>query len=120
MSERTGLGVVEVGVLRAAAAAVALPRRRRVRTTRLLAVAERDHGIHPRYGYEAVCRLMRWPDRVPLIDGRGNFRTVWGITVDLPCQFPAKLADVIRAAVDTDRPADQLATLARVRTLLDT
>lgn len=74
MSERTGLGPLEVAVLEAIAACSARPDRPYVKSATILDLLERTHGIAPNYGYPVLCDLAApWVVQVPLVDGHGNF-----------------------------------------------
>jgi DNA gyrase/topoisomerase IV subunit A len=74
VSGRTGLGLVEVGVLEALEAAGATPDRRPRKSARVLAVAEERIGLAPGYAYQVLTDLAL-PSKlpVPLVDGHGNF-----------------------------------------------
>lgn len=79
MSERSGLGVLEVAVLAAVAELGGSPDAGRRRTTRVLERLERDHGIGPRYAYPLLQDLgARWRLHLPLLDPNGNWGTQHG------------------------------------------
>lgn len=68
MSERTGLGVVEVAILEAFESS------RFVRCDRALASVEERIGLAPGYAYEVLADLARpWTMPVGLVHGQGNF-----------------------------------------------
>jgi hypothetical protein len=68
MSERTGLGVVEVAILEA------LETNRFLSCAKALAKVEERIGLAPGYGYEVLVDLVRpWTMPVNLVHGQGNF-----------------------------------------------
>jgi hypothetical protein len=68
MSERTGLGVVEIALLEA------LETSRFLRSAKALASVEDRIGLAPGYAYEVLVDLARpWTMPVNLIQGQGNF-----------------------------------------------
>jgi len=68
MSERSGLGVVEVAILEAVESS------RFVRCDRALASVEERIGLAPGYAYEVRADLARpWTMPVGLVNGQGNF-----------------------------------------------
>ncbi|MDQ6949914.1 MAG: hypothetical protein M3256_27615 [Actinomycetota bacterium] len=74
MSERSGLGLLEVAVLEAVAECGAGPNQRFVKSAKIVGTLERTNGIAPDYGYAVLCDLAApWLLRVPLVDGHGNF-----------------------------------------------
>lgn len=73
MSERTGLGVLEVAVLEAVAALGGTPDAGRRKTTRVLDRLEQEHGIGARYAYPLLLDLaVPWRLHLPLLDMTGN------------------------------------------------
>lgn len=76
MSERTGLGLLETAVLEAVEALGGAPDAGRRRTSRVLELLDREHGIGPRYGYPVVLDLgAPWRLHLPLLDPYGNWGT---------------------------------------------
>jgi DNA gyrase subunit A len=74
VSERTGLGVVEVSVLEALDELGARPERPYVKCARVVQLLADEHGVSPRYGYDALCALARpWLVHLRLVDFHGNF-----------------------------------------------
>ncbi len=75
MSERSGLGELEVAVLTAIAEVGGAPGTRRQRTTRVLERLERQDGLGARYLYPLLQDLgAPWRLHLPLVDPDGN----WG------------------------------------------
>lgn len=75
MSQRTGLGVLEVAVLAAVAEVGGTPDAGRRRTTRVLERLEREDGLGARYVYPLLQDLgAPWRLHLPLLDPHGN----WG------------------------------------------
>lgn len=72
MSDRTGLGPLELAVLQAVG-----DRRRRRRTTAVLQELEERAGIAPAYGLHVIGDLLApWRRHLLLLDGVGNWGTV--------------------------------------------
>jgi hypothetical protein len=68
MSERTGLGVVEIALLEAVETS------RFLRCSKALAAVEERIGLAPGYGYEVLVDLARpWTMPVSMVHGQGNF-----------------------------------------------
>lgn len=75
MSQRSGLGVLEVAVLAAVAAVGGTPDAGRRRTTRVLERLEHEDGLGARYVYPVLQDLgAPWRLHLPLLDPYGN----WG------------------------------------------
>ncbi len=75
MSQRSGLGVLEVAVLTAVAEVGGTPEAGRRRTTRVLEQLERQDGLGARYMYPLLQDLSApWRLHLPLLDAYGN----WG------------------------------------------
>ena len=74
MSQRSGVGVVELAILDALDSLGARPGRRLYQCERVLAVVEDSSAVPRGYGYEVLVDTARdWLTQVPLIDGQGNF-----------------------------------------------
>jgi DNA gyrase/topoisomerase IV subunit A len=74
VTERTGLGIVEVAILQTLEGMNAQHDRPYRKSANVLNELERSHGIGPRYGYAVLCDLAHpWMVWVPLIDPHGNF-----------------------------------------------
>lgn len=73
MSERSGLGIIEIAVLDTLDRLGAIPGAEGVKSEAVLGQLERSFGIGPRYGYGVLCDLAQWW-MVPLrlIDIVGN------------------------------------------------
>jgi hypothetical protein len=75
VTERTGLGTLEVAVLSAVAEVGTARRTRYGKTSRVLDVLERDLAFGVRYAYPVVADLVvPWRLHLPLLEGYGN----WG------------------------------------------
>lgn len=74
MSERTGLGPIEINVLESLHETAAIPDRPYVKTQRVLDALFDRHLIGPRIAYQVVCDLAR-PDvsHLRLVDFHGNY-----------------------------------------------
>ena len=95
MTDRTGLGVVEISVLEALDELGARPELPYVKCARVLQLLTDEHGVSPRYGYDALCSLARpWLVHLPLVDFHGN----------------------LGSADEADRPANPRYTEARLST----
>ena len=98
MSERTGLGVVEIALLEA------LETRRFLRCDKALARVEERIGLAPGYAYEVLVDLARpWTMPVTLVQGQGNFG---GRGNDPPANFrytEARITRAGRAALAAER-----------------
>ncbi len=76
MSERTGLGLVELLVLEALDEIDARPHRPHKKSAKVLEHLHMTRGVGPKYGYPALCSLaVDWLQHVPLVDPHGNFGT---------------------------------------------
>ncbi len=74
MSERSGVGVVELAILEALDSLGARPGRGYRQCERVLAVVEDSSAVPRGYGYEVLVDSARdWVTQVPLVDPRGNF-----------------------------------------------
>lgn len=74
MSERSGVGVVELAILDALDTLRARPGRRFCGCERVLAVVEDTSAVPRGYGYEVLVDTARgWLTQVPLIEPQGNF-----------------------------------------------
>jgi DNA gyrase/topoisomerase IV subunit A len=74
MSERTGLGPIETGLLSALDALGASFDHPHRKSANVLLELEHASGIGPRYAYDVLCDLARpWQVPVCLVDGHGNF-----------------------------------------------
>jgi hypothetical protein len=74
VGQRSGLGLVEVTILDALAAAGAAPGGQFVTSARVLAAVEERIGLAPGYGYQVLIDLaLAWRVPVPLVNGCGNF-----------------------------------------------
>jgi len=98
MSERTGLGVVEIALLEA------LETSRFLRCDRALASVEERIGLAPGYAYEVLVDLARpWTMPVNLVQGQGNFGSRGN---DSPANFrytEARVTPAGRAALAAER-----------------
>jgi hypothetical protein len=98
MSERTGLGVVEIALLEA------LETTRFLRCDKALAVVEERVGLAPGYAYEVLVDLARpWTMPVHLVQGQGNFGSRGN---DPPANFrytEARITPAGRAALASER-----------------
>lgn len=75
MSERTGLGTMEIALLTTIAEAGKRGRWRK--SSRILARLEERHGIGPRYAYLMLVDLVQpWTVPLPLLEGNGNFGSI--------------------------------------------
>ena len=73
MGEQTGLGLLDVLVLRSLDDVGATPDRHPVKSFNVVKHLMDTDGIGPRYGYEALCDLARpWALQVCLVDFHGN------------------------------------------------
>ncbi len=89
MSERTGLGVVEIAILEA------VETTRFLRCSKALASVEERIGLAPGYGYEVLVDLARsWTMPVSLVHGQGNFGSRGD---DPPANFRYTEARITRA-----------------------
>jgi hypothetical protein len=89
MSERTGLGIVDVAILEA------LDTSRYLSSAKALARVEERIGLAPGYAYEVLVDLARpWIMPVHLVQGQGNFGSRGG---DYPANFRYTDARVTRA-----------------------
>ncbi len=74
MSERTGVGLVEVAVLEAIHGLGGQPDRGFRKSSRVLDAVETSIGLAPAYGYQVLVDLVQpWRMPVPLVSGQGNF-----------------------------------------------
>jgi hypothetical protein len=98
MSERTGLGVVEIALLEA------LETSRFLRCDKALAKVEERIGLAPGYAYEVLVDLARpWTMPVNLVQGQGNFGSRGN---DPPANFrytEARITRAGRAALAAER-----------------
>jgi DNA gyrase/topoisomerase IV, subunit A len=98
MSERTGLGVVEIALLEA------LETSRFLRCAKALARVEERIGLAPGYAYEVLVDLARpWTMPVNLVQGQGNFGSRGN---DPPANFrytEARITRAGRAALAAER-----------------
>jgi hypothetical protein len=98
MSERTGLGVVEIALLEA------LESTRLLRCDKALTNVEDRIGLAPGYAYEVLVDLARpWTMPVNLVQGQGNFG---GRGDDPPANFrytEARTTEARRAALASER-----------------
>lgn len=98
MSERTGLGVVEIALLEA------LGTSRFLRCDKALAMVEERIGLAPGYAYEVLVDLARpWAMPVNLVQGQGNFGSRGN---DPPANFrytEARVTQAGRAALAAER-----------------
>jgi hypothetical protein len=71
--ERTGLGAIELRVLRSLDEMSARPDRPYRKSANVLPHVYEQHGIGPRHAYEMLCALaVPWQMNVPLVDFHGN------------------------------------------------
>jgi DNA gyrase/topoisomerase IV subunit A len=74
MSERTGLGLVEILVLQTLAELDARPDRPHQKSARVLHEAQRRHGLSHDFAFDALCTMTSdWLVPIRLVDGHGNF-----------------------------------------------
>jgi DNA gyrase/topoisomerase IV subunit A len=74
VSDRSGLGEVEIAVLKALDSLGARPDRGHVRSARVLAAVEDLIGLAPGYAYQVLIDLAQpWTVPVTLVNGQGNF-----------------------------------------------
>lgn len=74
MGERSGVGLVECGILEALDSLGARPDRPHRRNARVLAAVEDRIGLAPGYAYKVLIDLARpWTMPVSLVSGQGNF-----------------------------------------------
>ena len=89
MSERTGLGMVDIAILEA------LDTSRYLSCAKALARVEERTGLAPGYAYEVLVDLARpWTMPVNLVHGQGNFGSRSG---DVPANFRYTDARITRA-----------------------
>ena len=89
MSERSGLGMVEIALLEA------LETTEFLRCDQALARVEERIGLAPGYAYEVLVDLARpWTMPVNLVEGQGNFGSCGN---DLPANFGYTEARITRA-----------------------
>jgi len=108
MSERTGLGVVEVALLEA------LETSRFLRCDKALASVEERIGLAPGYAYEVLVDLARpWTMPVNLVQGQGNFGSRGN---DPPANFRYTEARITRAgrAALRDETSDRSSPFGRI------
>lgn len=76
MTERTGLGLVELLTLEALDEIDARPHRPHRKSANVLEHLRVTRGVGPTYGYPALCSLAAdWLQNIPLVDPHGNFGT---------------------------------------------
>jgi hypothetical protein len=106
VSERTGLGAVEVAILSALDSLGARPGRGYVTTTRVLTAVDDAIGLAPGYAYRVVLDLAQaWTVPVTLVSGQGNFGSRQG---DPPANFrytEARLSAAGAVALAAERGA---------------
>ncbi len=101
MSERTGLGPLEVAILE-----VVGTRRGRRRTTAVLEDLEQRHGIAPVYALRILQDLVApWRRHLPLLDGNGNWGTDGDDLAADPRYTSLGLTPVGRLALDAEQGA---------------
>jgi hypothetical protein len=89
MSERTGLGVVDIAILEA------LDTSQYLRCSRALASVEERIGLAPGYAYQVLVDLARpWTMPINLVHGQGNFGSRGN---DPPANFRYTQARISRA-----------------------
>ena len=82
MTQRTGLGLVELAVLEALDEIDACPDRPHRKSANIVKLINASRGIGPGYSYPALCSMaVDWLMNVPLVDPHGNF----GDPDDPPC-----------------------------------
>lgn len=103
MSARTGLGAVEVEVLRAVAAACAGPGQPHCRTTVVLEELERTDGFGPGYALPVLSDMVAdWVRHLPLLEGAGNWGSVHGDPPADARYTQVRLTPVGQLAVDAE------------------
>ncbi len=74
VSERSGVGTVELAILEEISALGALPDRGYIKSVRVNTAVQARIGLAPRYSYRILVDLAQpWQLQLPLVDGRGNF-----------------------------------------------
>jgi hypothetical protein len=103
VSERTGIGLVDVAVLDALATLGARPDRGFMRCSRVLAFLKERIGLAPEHGYSALLDLaLPWKIAVPLVSGQGNVGAAPGDQPDGPDETQCRLSRVGLVAVDAE------------------
>jgi DNA gyrase/topoisomerase IV subunit A len=108
VSERSGVGVVELAVLEALDSLGARPGHGFRQCERVLAVVEDSSAVPRGYGYEVLVDTARdWLTQVPLVDPRGNFGSQGSDPPAGPRYTEARLSPVGQLALAAER--DELA-----------
>ena len=103
MSDRTGLGLLDVAILDALACVEAGPGRPYVKTQRVLDVLYDSTGIGPRIAYEPLCSMARpWVLHLLLVDFHGNVGSP-DFEPASPQYTEARLGPLGLAALDAER-----------------
>jgi hypothetical protein len=106
ISERTGVGPIELSML--AAVAAVTPARGYARSPKAIAAMEERAGLGPRYSYEMLLDLARpWLIPVPLLTIRGNAGSPGGDPASAPVYTDCRVSHAGRLVLDAeggDRP----------------
>jgi hypothetical protein len=101
MSDRTGVGPVELSVL--AAVAAVTPARGYARSPRALASIEDRAGLGPRYSYEMLLDLARpWVIPVPLVTVQGNAGSPGADPASAPVYTDCRVSHTGRLVLDAE------------------
>lgn len=104
MSQRSGLGVLEVAVLTAVAEVGGMPEAGRRRTTRVLEQLERQDGLGARYLYPLLQDLgAPWRLHLPLLDPYGNWGSQHGDPAADPQYTQVRLSPIGALALAAER-----------------
>jgi DNA gyrase/topoisomerase IV, subunit A len=104
VSERSGVGVVELAILDALDTLRARPGRRCCRCELVLAVVEDTSAVPRGYGYQVLVDTARpWLTQVPLIEGQGNFGGQGNDPPASPRYTDARLSPAGRLALAAER-----------------
>jgi DNA gyrase/topoisomerase IV subunit A len=104
VSERTGVGVVELAILDALDSLGARPGRGYRQCEQVLAVVEDSSAVPRGYGYQVLVDTAQdWLTQVPLIDGQGNFGGQGNDPPASPRYTEARLSTAGQLALSAER-----------------
>jgi DNA gyrase/topoisomerase IV, subunit A len=104
VSERTGVGVVELAILDALDSLSARSRRRYRQCEQVLAFVEDSSAVPRGYGYQVLVDTAQdWLTQVPLVDGQGNFGSQGNDPPASPRYTEARLSPAGRLALAAER-----------------
>lgn len=104
MSERSGVGVVELAILEALDSLGARPGRGYRQCEQVLAVVEDTSAVPRGYGYQVLVDTARdWLTQVPLIDPQGNFGSQGNDPPASPRYTEARLSPAGQLALAAER-----------------